>query len=320
MQIQNLSSLIVNGNTSVKHFVECEQAFIMPRKIVTNVYGDFPDDETFKLYIYLCKHCRSQEDKKFKAGDVFVAEQKIMSDLNLTKKEVKNALGWLDTENFIEKTGQKVGRADLRRVLAAPDFNPDDGHFYSCSDVERTLWDLKNCNHGYIFLPHDLHSDDNPLTPDCLFSPRMLSKSTNRANRFKGKALIWEQSNWDRRKLKILMLLYAHTWLRYFGGIDPEIVDIDNSGNLRVHESFCYDLHLTPHSVETTICSFINHGLFKPVSVVFKDAGYGERIYDRDVTMNYVPCAGDETRIVLRPRFIFKEQVDKYMLRGRMVL
>lgn len=320
MQIPNFPSLIVNSQIGMKHFVECDQAFIFPRKIITNVYGDFPDDETFKLYIYLCKHCRSQDDKKFKAGDVFVGEQKIMADLNLTNVEIKKAVGWLVKENFIEETGQKVGRAKLRRVLAAPDYNPDDGRFYSCSDVERTLWGLKSRNHGYILLPHDLASDNDPSTPYCLFSPMMLSKSTNRINRLKGKAPIWEQSNWDRRKLKILMLLYAHTWLRYFGGIDPEIVGIDSNGTLHIHESFCYDLKLNPHSVKTTICSFVNHGLVKPVQVVIGDIGYGERRFVCDLTSGYRPSIRDEIRVVLRPRFILAKQLDEYQLRGRMIL
>lgn len=51
-KIQNFSSLTVKSNHNKAHFVQCPSMFIMPRKIISNIYPDFPDDETLKIYIY----------------------------------------------------------------------------------------------------------------------------------------------------------------------------------------------------------------------------------------------------------------------------
>jgi hypothetical protein len=71
--------------------------------------------------------------------------------------------------------------------------------------------------------------------------------------------------------------------------------------------------------VESTIVSFIEKSLFKPVQVIIRELGFGESIYAGDVTEKYLPEAGDKQMYVLRPRFIFKQQVDEYKLGGLMI-
>jgi hypothetical protein len=287
--------------------------FIMPRKIISNIYPDFPDDETLKIYIYLSIHCASTGKDGQTPGDIFIGKQHIEQKLNMSAYTVNKSMDWLERNHFIMNAKKKIGRTVLRRVLAAPDYLPGGTPpFYSCSGVERTLEGLKAHNHGFIMLPPNL------------FTVKMLSASKSKSKRFMGKAPIWEQPHWDERKLKILMLMYSHFWMRYFGGVDPNIVRLhrDKSSKnwyLSVHDSFSYDVKEDKRYVESTIVSFIEKSLFKPVQVIIRELGFGESIYAGDVTEKYLPEAGDKQIYVLRPRFIFKQQVDEYKLGGLMI-
>ena len=305
--IRNFSSLLINGNMNTKHFVQCPSMFIMPRKIISNIYPDFPDDDTLKIYIFLSMHCASTGEDGQKPGDIFIGKQRIEQVLNMSTYQVNKSIDWLEKNHFILNTKKKRGRTVLRRVLAAPDYLPGGNpSFYSCSDVARTLEGLKAQNQGFIMLP------------TWLFTEKMLSASKAKQMRFMGRAPIWEQPHWDVRKLKILMLLYAHFWIRYFGGIDPNIVTIhrDKKRNmyLSVHDSFCCDVKEDRKDVERTIASFVENGLFKPVLVVIREQGFGESVYAGDVTKQYFPEFYDKQVYVLRPTFIFKQQVDEYKL------
>lgn len=258
-------------------------------------------------------HCSSTDKDGQTPGDIFIGKQHIEQKLNMSAYTVNKSIDWLERNHFITNTKKKIGRTVLRRVLAAPDYLPGGiPPFYSCSGVERTLEGLKAHNHGFIMLPSDL------------FTVKMLSASKTKSNRFMGTAPIWKQSHWDRRKLKILMLLYSHFWIRYFGGIDPNIVSIHRDkftrdGYVSVHDSFCCDMNEDKKDVEKTIASFVEKNLFKPVLVVIREQGFGESIYAGDVTERYMPEAGDKQMYVLRPRFIFKQQVDEYKLGGLMI-
>jgi hypothetical protein len=312
-RIKNFDSIYVNSNSQDTHFVQCPSMFIMPRKIISNVYPDFPDAETLKIYIYLSKHCASTDVDGQTPGDVFIGKERIEIVLNMTPNTVNKAIDWLERNHFILNLKKKRGRTVLRRVLAAPDYLPrGNPAFYSCQDAERTLEALKDSNHGYIMIPTSL------------FSEQMLSASKSKSLRFMGKSPIWEQSHWDRRKMKILMLLYSHFWIRYFGGIDPSIVTVDydsssKEGYLNVHPSFFFDIKEDQKAVERTIASFIEKGLFKPVLVIIRELGYGESGYAGDVTSNYLPYEYDKQVYVLRPTFMFSKQVEEYKLGGLLI-
>ncbi|RAV02689.1 hypothetical protein [Paenibacillus sp. YN15] len=46
------------------YFIQCENPLFVERIIITDVYHDFPNDNTFKVYLFLCKHCRTDEKQK----------------------------------------------------------------------------------------------------------------------------------------------------------------------------------------------------------------------------------------------------------------
>ncbi|QNK57442.1 hypothetical protein [Paenibacillus sp. PAMC21692] len=312
-KLRSFSSLYVNDNQNMSHFQQCSSMFIMPRKIISNIYLDFPDDETLKIYMYLSMHCASTDIDGQVPGDVFIGKQRIEKELNMSTVTVNKSMDWLESRHFILKTRQKKGRTVLRRVLVAPDYLPgSSGSFYSCSNIERTTEGLKANNHGYIMLPSNL------------FTTQMLSASKAKQLRFMGKAPVWEQSHWDQRKLKILMMLYSHFWLRYFGGIDPNVVKVERDtitgeGYIDVHESFCYEIKADQKSVERTIASFVERGLIKPVSVLFRDRGDGEYVFAEDIRSPYSPNKDERQICILRPTFIFEKQVTDYKLGGVLI-
>ncbi|MEK3884959.1 hypothetical protein [Paenibacillus sp. PL2-23] len=312
-KLRSFSSMYVNDNQNTSHFQQCSSMFIMPRKIISNIYPDFPKDETLKIYTYLSMHCASTDINGQVPGDVFIGKQRIEKELNMSTVTVNKSLDWLESRHFILKTRQKKGRTVLRRVLAAPDYLPgSSGSFYSCSNIERTTEGLKAHNHGYIMLPSKL------------FTTQMLSASNAKQSRFMGRPPIWEQSHWNQRKLKILMLLYSHFWLRYFGGIDPNVVRVKHNTNtgegyIDVHESFCYEVKEDPKKVEITIASFVERGMFKPVSVLLRDMGDGEFAFVEDIRSSYSPSKKEMQMCVLRPTFIFEKQVTDYKLGGVLI-
>lgn len=303
------------GRAGKNLFVQCSSMFIFPRKVISNIYPDFPDDNILKVYMYLSKHCASTDAGGQVPGDIFVGKQRIETELNMTSYTVNNAVKWLEQNHFILDTGKTISRTVLRRVLVAPDYLPGrvPHEFYSCARLNRDLGELKKNNYGYIMLPPDL------------FSETLLSVSTSKSNRFMGKKPIWEQPHWDGRKLKILIMLYAHYWLRYFGGVDPNIVSIHRDSKtkesyLNVHPSFCADVKEDQNTVERTVASFVENGLFIPVLVIIRQKGFGESLFAGDVTSTYLPEANDKQIYVLRPRFMFQRQIDDYNLGGRLLI
>jgi hypothetical protein len=133
------------------------------------------------------------------------------------------------------------------------------------------------------------------MVPTSAITEKMLDQSVTR-------------TGWDERKLRIFLLMYQYNRLRYYGGIDPDIMHITQNGELELDTSFCYDIKSTPYNTFQTIQSFINAGLFKPVRCIFQQKD-GERVFVRDA--GGVSLQKNEYEIiVLRPYVLIKRQVE----------
>jgi len=99
-KIRNFSSLIVKPDQSTTHFVQCLSMFIMPRKIISNIYPDFPNDDTLKVYIYLSMHCASTDKDGQKPGDIFISKERIKDELNMSVYSVNKSI-YISTGNMV---------------------------------------------------------------------------------------------------------------------------------------------------------------------------------------------------------------------------
>src|SRR5690606_39058895 len=121
----------------------------------------------------------------------------------------------------------------------------------------------------------------------------------------------YAKRKWTKRKLKTLLLLYAYCWIEYYGGIDPQTVQIDQQGNLTPSERFCMALKSSQYQVEQTLISLIKEGLFQPVQCVFEDG-----IYMGDVG-TYHPDPHANIQIVLRPVHLIEHKLRSELMQNK---
>ncbi|WP_433947739.1 hypothetical protein [Brevibacillus agri] len=263
-----------------------ERPFMFPRKVISDFYPDFPDhpqldNTTFKVYLYLCMSCNGL------TGNVNLSsKQKIAEILKVPpySSYINWSLDWLETNHFIRDIRTKDKARFRAQIMSAPDYLPELNTFYSCKDVPRNPTSMKNHNYGYILVPASAITD------------KMLDQSLTR-------------TGWDERKLKIFLLMYQYNWLRYYGGIDPDIMHITQNGELELDTRFCYDVKSTPYNTFQTVQSFINADLFKPVRCVFRKKD-GEQFFVGDVG-RVTPQKNDHEIIILRPQVLIAKQVEK---------
>lgn len=299
IQIQNLSTLLVKSTAGPQFDIQ-PQWFMVQRKIISEVYPDFPNPDIFRIYLYLCKHF-DQKDRKFKRS-----KEAICIDLNYANMnpgatrlmnyppEVTAALTWLENNEFIVRTNTSKHQPFQCEILPVPDFLQSSNRFIGMKNTAYEWFSLKNNNLGYIMAPRQAFDDG------------ILKKSSS------------VRKIWTDRKLKTLLLLYAHTWLEYFGGIDPEMVSIESNGMLRLSKWFCCSLKSSEKEISSVINWFIANGLLKPVECYFVKG-----VYYGDTGRCQSPAQQYDVKIVLRPYYLIQHKIESELMKrkkGRMIL
>ncbi|MGV3138176.1 hypothetical protein ACEF06_17180 [Brevibacillus agri] len=292
-RIPNINNLILQNSRSATgaNFKLSNRFFYVQRKIISDLYPPFQNNNAFKVYLYLCKHCNGEN------GHVWLSKTQIANALKISvRPQVDQALGWLEQNHFIECTNTKSGQRYQAKILAAPDYLPETQMFYKYSDIVRDTYELKYHKCGFIILPY------------LALSNTMLNQSLTR-------------SRWSERKLRIFLLMYQYNWLNYYGGINPDIMHITPNGELKLDLGFCYDVQSDPHKTSLTIQSFISQRLFKPVNCIFRMTD-GELVYIGDE--GQVPRQQqDIVKTILRPYILLDQQVhelDNTLSKGAFIL
>jgi hypothetical protein len=299
MQIQNLNTLLVKNSAGSQFDIQ-PQWFMVQRKIISEVFPGFPTPDIFRIYLYLCKYF-DHKDRKSKRS-----KEAISIDLNYAQfqpgatrlmnypQEVNLALTWLEDKAFIKRTNFNIHQPFQCEVLPAPDYLQSINDFIGLNNAAYEWYSLKNNNHGYI------------MAPRRAFDNGILKKSPS------------VRKTWTDRKLKTLLLLYAHTWLEYFGGVDPEMVSIESNGLLRLSKWFCCSLKSSEIEVGNVIKWFITNGLLKPVECYFV-----RNVYYGDTGCCQPPVQHHDVRIVLRPYYLIQHKIESEQMKlkkGRMIL
>ena len=256
--------------------------FILQRKIFSDIYPDFPDLQRFKLYVYLCKAYQ------WKFQRISRAKSEMQKDLNMSRGEVDKALDWLESNFFIKRTNSHKQQMYQAKLLTAPDYDPFTQTYVSCEDIPFYTTDLKARNQGYIMIPAEAISND------------MLKKSATSSR------------TWSYTRLKVYIMLYAHFWLSYFGGIDPSIVTINASNQITyIEPAFYFGIQRSKKQVTNVIEDLISMNLFKRVDTIFE-----YDVYVGDADKLSIRNSRQSQRLVLRPYHISSTTVNKLLLKG----
>ena len=173
-------------------------------------------------------------------------------------------------------------------LLTVPDYDPFTQTYVSCEDIPFHTKVLKARNQGYIMIPAEAISND------------MLKKSAT-SNR-----------TWSYTRLKVYIVLYAHFWLNYFGGIDPSIVTINASNQITyIDPAFYFGIQRSKKQVTNVIEDLISMNLFKRVDAIFE-----HDVYVGDADKLSISNSRQSQRLVLRPYHISSTTVNKLLLRG----
>jgi hypothetical protein len=273
--------------------------FAFQRKIISEVYGEFKDIHSFKIYLYLCRHYDSDISvvRKNKAKiNKELQYVKVVKGKHKYSAKVRNSLNWLEQNGFIERVSSHKQKWYRSKIRVAPDYNFKTKQFMPCDEFTFDLKELKEHMHGYIMIPFDAIKKQSMLA------------NTSLAKR-----------NWTKRKLQAFLLLYGYCWLEFYGGIDPDTVQIDSQGNITLSPRFCYALKSSLKDATKTIVSLIKDGKFKPVECWFEDG-----VYMGDIG-TYKPKRKSNTvkRIVLRPQHLISHKLNSKAMqlkRGRVRL
>jgi len=271
----------------MKHIISDRQ-FIVQTKIFSEVFPGFPDENTLKVYLYICRNY----DWKYET--MHTAKSVIRKELNINTRALTRALDWLEKHYFIQRTNANVHQMYQAKVLNAPDFDERTNSYIGYSESIKTF-KLKQFQEGYASIPNDVLSNTYLSVPP------------------KG-------SGWKEGKIRVLVMLYSHCWLEYFGGINPDVVSMNSSSKVtKIDPSFYYSLKMTKTEAIRNINSLIKDGLFEPVKV-WLEQKYHQHTYLGDYgCIN--PSVNSNSVFVLRPRYIssFKlEKIDELIREGKM--
>lgn len=284
----NLANFPINNLKHKQFNISANGQFIVQRKIFSDIYPDFPDLIVFKLYIYLCK------SYQWKYQRINKAKSEMQKELRLSRNELNNALDWLDNHYFIERTNNHKQQMYQAKLLTAPDYNPFTNTYVSCKDIPFYTTALKDRNQGYIMIPADAITNE-------------MLNNTATATR-----------TWTYSRLKVYLLLYAHCWLEYFGGVNPNTVHLDHSYNIKsIDKAFYFNAKKSEHQTINIIDGLVSMNLFRIVNASFKNG-----VYLGDTAL--VPKrSGQVTHAILRPYYlagkkVYDEKLDNK--RGWMIL
>lgn len=264
------------------HFNYSNGQFNVQRKIFSDIYPRFPDVLTLKVYIYLCK----AEGGKFKK--VTTAKSVIQKNLHLKRTELNNALLWLESNFFIKRTNTNNKQMYQAKILTAPDYCPANNVFISCEEISTHTKTFKMRNQGYIMIPSDAVTNE-------------MLKNTASSRR-----------KWTFSKLSVFLMLYAHCWLDYFGGVNPEVIELDTNHNItRIEPSFHFALKESEKKIINIVEELMNMQLVKAVPVYFQQGVYigdqAKKSFRKDYKQN----------IVLRPFHLSLKKMNSIMVDKR---
>lgn len=271
----------------MQHVISPRQ-FIVQTKLFSEVSPKFPDDNTLKVYLYICRNY----DWKF--DNMHTAKSVIQSDLAIGYRELTRILQWLEDNHFIQRCNPNKHQMYQAKILIAPDFDAKSNQYIGYEETIST-YNLKSSNTNYASIPNDVLRNE-------YLSVGVL------------------EGDWGAKKLSVLIMLYRHCWLDYFGGVNPDIIAVDVYGNIvSVNQSFYYSLKMTEREVISNIKQLMKEGFFQPVSVWF------ERKYHQNIYAGDSDCISATNNLnqqfVLRPKYISQskfEKVQKIIGEGKM--
>jgi len=261
----------------MKHIITDRQ-FIVQTKLFSEVYPEFPDENTLKVYLYICRNY------DWKYENMHTAKTVIRRELNINPRALTRVLDWLEDNHFIQRSNSNKHQMYQTKVLIAPDFDVRTKRYIGYSEPIRTS-KLKQLQGGYASIPNDVLSNE------------FLSTLTTR-------------NAWKVDKIRTLVMLYSHCWLEYFGGVNPDIISINSSGKVtEIDPSLYYSLKMTETEAIRNINYLINDDLFQPVEVYFEQK-YHQHTYVGDYDC-INPVSNSSEMFVLRPKYISKFKVGK---------
>lgn len=272
MHLQNIfaergytMSVLTSIKTNPQLNVTTNGQFIVQRKIISDVYPNFPNVTTFKVYLYLC---RSFEWKFMR---IKKAKSLMRDSLNLSSITLNQSLNWLEQHYFIKRTNVNKHQMYQAELLTVPDYDPFTNTYY-CMDIGYDTRQMKKRNHGFIMMPSEAITD------------RMLEDTAT------------GRRDWSLLKLKVILLLYANCWLEYFGGVNPDVIRIDPvTHSVEVEKSFYYNVKASEKQVAKIIKSLIDIQYLKVVPVMFEKGIY---IGDSKIV---APSTYATEKLILRP-------------------
>lgn len=271
----------------MKHIVT-ERQFIVQTKLFSEMFPKFPNENTLKVYLYICKNY------DWKVDNMHTAKSVIQNNLNVSYRELTRILNWLEDNHFIQRCNFNKHQMYQTKLLIVPDFNHGTNKYIGYTESISTF-KLKQLQEGYASIPNDVLSD------------YYLSVATI-------------ENAWKEDKIVALIMLYRYCWLDYFGGVDPKIISMNTSGEVTsIDPSFYFSLHMTEKEAIKNINHLIKGGLFQPVKVWFEKK-YHQNTYVGDYDC-INPTSGLSKVFVLRPKYISKfkaEKIHKLIKEGKM--
>ncbi len=261
----------------MKHIISDKQ-FIVQTKLFSKVSLGFPDENIFKVYLYLCRNY----DWKYET--MHTAKSVIQRELNINTRALTRALDWLENNYFIQRTNANIHQMYQAKILIAPDFDERTNRYIGYSESINTS-KLKKLQEGYASIPNDV------LSNTCL-------------------SVTTKGIGWKEAKIRTLVMLYSHCWMEYFGGVNPDVISMNSLGKVtKINPSFYYSLAMTETEAIRNINSLINDGLFEPVKVWFEQKYHQHTYLGDDGYVN--PFGNSNAMLVLRPKYISKFKVEK---------
>lgn len=271
----------------MQHVISPRQ-FVVQTKLFSEVYPKFPDENTLKVYLYICRNYDWQ------VGNMHTAKTVIQSDLDIGYRELTRILRWLEENYFIQRCNPNKHQMYQTKILIAPDFDDSSNQYIGYSESINT-YKLKQLQGGYASIPNDVLSNT------------YLSDTA-------------KDGGWGEDKIRILIMLYSHCWLEYFGGVNPDIISMNSTGKvITVSSCLHYSLNMTEREAIRNINQLIDDGFFKPVNVWF------EKKYHQNTYVGDSDCVNPTNKLnrlfVLRPKYISKskfEKIEKIIEEGKM--
>lgn len=283
-------------NRNKPNFIWCDQWFMYQRILVSEIYPDFPNEDIFRIYLFLCKHFNQTLGKTRVAKSFINKQLKYSTPTNknnhVYSRAVDHSLVWLENKGFIKKTSRHAQAWYECKILKVPDYVQSINDYHQNSNDVSNWYTLKEDNSGYSMIPAPLFSDD-----------KLDNVSSNR-------------QKWTKEVLKTLIILYAHNWLEYYGGINPEILSVDRGGRNVPSNWLCSNLDARTKDVKMWIAFLRKEKLLQPVECYFTTGSTGT--YYGDV-LCCTPPPQYEIKTIFRPTYLITHKRESEAMRDKKV-